>query len=307
MFTITLSNVLLTLCYMLPGYILCKCKKAAADHLPTLSAILIFFCSPCLITNSFLSIEPTKEILVEMGLFFAVTLALQVGFIGIVYIFLRKRYEDARIRILNVGCIMGNVGFFGLPVISAMLPDNPEVMCFSAIFSISMNLISYTMCVFCLTRDKKYMTPRAAILNPSVIALCIAFPLMLVGARSFLPTMALSAINLLGRMTTPLCMLILGIRLATVPIRVLISNKMVYLVSLCKLLVFPLFCYGLVYFLPLSDAFKASILVLCATPCASMLLNLAELHHSETGFCANCVLLSTLLCSVTLPVLSLLL
>lgn len=307
MFTITFSNVLLTLCYMLPAYLLCKCKKAVADHLPTLSAILVFFCSPCLITNSFLSIKPTPEILLEMGLFFVVTLTLQVAFIGGMYLFLRKRYDDARVRILNVGCIMGNVGFFGLPVISAMLPNNPEVACFSAIFSISMNIISYTMCVFCLTRDKKYMTPRAAILNPSVLALCVAFPLMLLEAGSFLPTVALSAINLLGRMTTPLCMIILGIRLATVPLRVLVTNKMVYLVSACKLVVFPLFAYGVVYFLPLSAAFKASILVLCATPCASMLLNLAELHRSETKFCANCVLLSTLLSIVTLPVLSLLL
>jgi predicted permease len=76
--------------------------------------------------------------------------------------------------------------------------------------------------------------------------------------------------------------------------------------SLFKLLVFPLFCYGAIYFLPLPMPFKASILILAGTPCASIILNLAEIHHSETEISANCVLVSTLLCIVTIPFLTLL-
>ncbi len=307
MFTIAFSNVLLTLGYMVPGYLLCKCKKAAADHLSTLSAVLVFVGSPCLAVSSFLSLPYSRELLVEMGLFFAVTLGLQVLFLALGYLLLRKKYDNAHLRILNVGSVMGNVGFFGLPVVRAMLPDNPEVMCFSAIFSVTMNLISFTMAIYCLTRDKKYMTPRAALLNPSAIALYISLPLFLFGARDGLPTMVLDAVTLLGRMTTPLCMLILGIRLATVPVRRLVTDKYVYLVCFAKQICFPLFSFALVLLLPVSPVFRASILILTATPCASMLLNMAELHRTETAFCANCVLLSTLLSALTLPTLALLL
>ena len=53
MFTIALSNVILTLFYAIPGFALCKSKKATAKHLPTLSAVLVYICSPCMITVSY--------------------------------------------------------------------------------------------------------------------------------------------------------------------------------------------------------------------------------------------------------------
>ena len=74
-----------------------------------------------------------------------------------------------------------------------------------------------------------------------------------------------------------------------------------------KLIVFPLFCYAAVYFLPLTQTFKASMLILSAAPCASMVLNVAEIYHGETELSANCVLLATLSCFITIPLLTLLL
>jgi predicted permease len=162
------------------------------------------------------------------------------------------------------------------------------------------------MGVYCLTKEKKYMTLKAALLNPSTLGFVVAFPCYLFSASTFLPSLLQDGISLLGKMTTPLCMLILGIRLATVPFGKLFRRPIVYLISLFKLLVFPLFCYGAIYFLPLPMPFKASILILAGTPCASIILNLAEIHHSETEISANCVLVSTLLCIVTIPFLTLL-
>ena len=39
-FSVTFSNVLLTLLYLIPGFLLCKYKKVRADHLSTVSVIL---------------------------------------------------------------------------------------------------------------------------------------------------------------------------------------------------------------------------------------------------------------------------
>jgi len=102
-------------------------------------------------------------------------------------------------------------------------------------------------------------------------------------------------------------MLILGIRLATVSLKKILTRPLVYAISFSKMVVYPLFCYALVYFLPLSFPFKASMLILSSVPCASVILNLAELHRSETELAANCVLVSTLMCFLTIPVLTLLL
>ena len=63
---------------------------------------------------------------------------------------------------------------------------------------------------------------------------------------------------------------------------------------------------ALVYFLPVDPVLKYSILILSGTPCASVILTLAEIHKSERESSANCILLSTLLCLITLPLLALL-
>ena len=73
-FEIALSNVLLTLFYIVPGYVICKMKKASADHLSTISSILIYGCAPCLIISSFLKLDFSVTDVGKMGLFFLITL-----------------------------------------------------------------------------------------------------------------------------------------------------------------------------------------------------------------------------------------
>lgn len=307
MFQIAFQNVLLTVLYIFPGFLLCKGRKAIADHLSTLSAVLVYICSPCMILASFLSLDFSWGILGYMGIFLVVTLVLQMLFMGGIWLILRKKWENAAYRIVTIGSVLGNVGFFGLPIVKALLPDNPEVMCYSAMYVISMNFFAFTMGVFCLTKEKKYMTPRAGILNPSTIGFFVALVCFIFGLGKYVPPILQNSIDLLGDMTTPLCMTILGIRLGTVSLKKLFTRPTVYLTCLGKLIVFPLFCYAAVCFLPLPFSFKASVMILSATPCASIILNLAEMHRSETELSANCVLLSTLICFLTIPLMVLIL
>jgi predicted permease len=307
MFVIAFQNVLLTLLYVFPGFLLSKCKKASASHLPTLSTVLVYACSPCMILNSFLQLEYSHETLLNMGIFLLIATVAQVGFMGIILLVFRKKWAEAKYRIITIGSVLGNVGFFGLPIVKALLPNNPEVMSYSAMYVISMNLIAFTMGVFCLTQKKEYMTVKAGIVNPSTLGFFVALLCFLVGAGDYVPEILRTGIRLLGDMSTPLCMLILGIRLGTVSLKKLFLRPTVYLTCLGKLIVYPLFCYAAVYFLPLPFSLKASVMILSATPCASNTLNLAEMHRSETELSANSVLLSTLLCFITIPLLVLLL
>ncbi|MGN1104125.1 MAG: AEC family transporter [Candidatus Coproplasma sp.] len=305
-FQITFSNVLLTLIYIIPGFLLCKVKKAAAEHLSTLSAVLVYVLSPCMIISSFISIDYSTQNLINMGLFFVTVLILQGVFMLILFLIFKRKYQDSKYRILTIGSVLGNVGFFGLPIIKALLPENPEVMCYSSVYVVAMNLIVFTVGVFCLTNDKKFISLKSAILNPSSLSLVVALPLFIFGAKNWLPSLIIDSVSLLGKATTPLCMIILGIRLASVSFKKLFTRPMVYIICLCKLIVFPLFCYLCVYFIPFDQAFKTSVLVLSGTPCAAVISSLAEMHHSETELSANCILLSALMCILTVPLLTLL-
>ncbi len=299
------SNVMITLLYIIPGYIAAKGKIVKAEHLSSMSSVLVYICAPCMIVHSFLTTDFSGEGLGKMALFFGVTFVLQCAFMLVIYALFKRKYDDARYRILTIATVMGNVGFFGLPIIKSLMPDNPEVACYSSVYIISMNILVFTVGVYCLTQNKKYMSLRAALVNPSVIALVVALPLYFFGVGKYIPATLLNGINVLSNMTTPLCMIILGIRLSTVKLKALFSRPFVYIICFGKLIVFPLFCYLAVAFLPLDYSFKASILILSSVPCASVILNMAEIHHAETELSANCVLISTMICFLTIPFMTL--
>ncbi|MBQ8387922.1 MAG: AEC family transporter [Clostridia bacterium] len=303
-FQISLINVLIMLAYAVPGFIIGKMGKANASHLSTASALLVYGCSPCLVVSSLLSIEFSTETLIKMGLFAAAVLVLQVAFILLLWLFFRRRYDDAKYRLLCIAPVLGNVGFFGLPVVKALMPNSPEVACYAAIYAIVMNLIMFTVGVYCLTRDRRFMTPKAAFFNPTMLGFVIGLPLMILGAARYIPEPVMGGIGLMSSMSAPLCMMILGVRLATVSLKRLFMRPFVYLACLGKLVVFPLFCFAAICFLPLDTSFKMSLVILSGTPCASLIFNLSEMYKADPELAANCVLLSTMICFTTLPLLT---
>lgn len=301
---VAFSNVLVTLLYIMPGFICCKTKIAKAEHLSTLSAILVYVCSPCMVVNSFMQIERTPRMLGQIMLFFVVSLAIQTVLTFILYGIFRKKFHDVKYRMLTVSFGLGNAGFFGIPIIKALLPGHPEVACFACVYIVGMNMLTFTIGAYCLTGDKKRMTLKKAFLNPPFISLLVSLVLYAVNFSGIMPELLGGALDLLNRTTTPLCMIILGIRLASVSFKKLFTRIYVYIICACKLLIFPFACLAIVYFLPLSPVFKAAMFILGGTPCAAVMLNIAEMYDGETELAANCVLLSTLLCVFTIPILN---
>lgn len=306
-FSITFSNVLLALLYMLPGYLLCRRKMVNPDHLSSVSVILLYVCSPCMFLNALIPLDSSADLTAKMGLFLLFTLMSQMLFMAVLFLVFRRRQQFFRYRMLNIASVLGNVGFFGLPLVTALFPDAPVTASYSCIFCVSMNILAWTMGVFCLTGDRKYISPRAAFLNPTVLSVALGFVLYLLNAKSWLPSMLTGGVRTVAGMTTPLSMFILGIRLATLDLKSLFSVPFHYGIAAGKLILFPLFSFLLVQLVPADPVFKASVLILSAAPCASIILNLAEMHGSGQQMAARCALLSTLLSVITLPLLSFLL
>jgi len=327
-FNIVAGNVLTMLAFMLCGFFLVLAKKAFVNHTKTLSAILIYICCPAMIINAWQSMQFSKENAILTGLFFVVSFVIQILFFLLLFLLFRKKFSkshatnsneeetrqenplekatNAKYRLLTIGAALGNVGFFGLPLVTALFPEQPIVGCFSSVFVMSMNLLVFTVGVYMLTGDKKHISLKSAIINPSTLAVLFALPFFFF--KVTFPDFILQPLDLLGKMTTPLCMFVLGMRLAVANKKNLFARPTVYLGCLLKLIVFPLFAYALVAFLPFLDAtFKACILVLCATPSAVIILSLAEFHETEQELSANIVLLSTLLSAITLPLIMLIL
>ena len=74
-FSITFSNVLLTLLYLVPGFLLSRFRKVKAEHLSTASVILLYVCGPGLFLNALIALDESPEITARMGLFLVFALA----------------------------------------------------------------------------------------------------------------------------------------------------------------------------------------------------------------------------------------
>lgn len=300
MFSLIFSCVGMMLAYMIIGFVLCKVGKANVDHTKSLSAILLYVLGPAMIINSFLKLDYSTENLISIGKYFVVSLVIQLLFFAILYAVLNKKYDDSKYRIMTVGSVLGNVGYMGMPLIASIFPDNPIALCYSSINVTSMNLIVFTLGTFMITNDRKFVSIKNALLNPTTISLYIALPLYLLQVNIIGEVG--DAISLLAKMVTPICMLILGIRLSACDLIKIFTRPFVYITCALKLLVFPMFAFLLVHWLPfVDDVTKITIVVLAMAPSGAVIESLAEMYECEQEFAANVVLLATILCVITIP------
>ena len=105
-------------------------------------------------------------------------------------------------------------------------------------------------------------------------------------------------------MTTPLCMLIIGMRLGTMEFKPIFTTPKNYLFCAIKQVIFPLTALLVVYFLPIDVQVKQTVFILCATPCAVIIQTFAEMLGQGQKESVNMVLLSTMTCIATLPLLT---
>lgn len=300
MIALIFTNVALMLVYMALGFILSKAGKVVISHAKSMSAVLIYILSPAMLINSFLQLEYSKESFIKISRFFVITLVVQILFLGILYLVLNKKYDDSKYRIMSAGAALGNVGFLGMPIIASVFPEEPIVLCYSSINVMSMNLIVFTIGVFMITNDKRFISFKSAMLNPTSLSIFAALPLFLLNVK--LPGEIQSAISLLAKMVTPMCMLILGIRLSGSKLKDVFTRPFVYITCFLKLIAFPLFAFILVNLIPGLDVItKTGVVVLAMAPSGVVIESLAELHEKEQEFAANVVLLTTILSVISIP------
>lgn len=306
MFSLLFSTVSVLIIYMLIGLVLVKSGKASLNHIKSLTGLLIYVLGPAMILNSFLKLEFSWEAFAKIGIYFLLSLLVQILFFLLIFIFIGRKYSESKFRILTVGSVLGNVGFLGMHIISSIFPTEPIVLCYSSINVMTMNLIVFTIGTYLITNDRKFISIKSAVLNPTSITLIISIPLFV--ANIHFPSAILQPIELLSKMSTPVCMIILGMRLAKSSFKDLFTRGFVYATCILKLIIFPLLVFLFVKLLPMNDnVLKTTLVVLAMTPSGAIIESLAELHDCQQEFAANVVLLTTILCIITIPIMTLLL
>lgn len=339
-FTTTAVTVLLLVAMAIPGFILVKVKLIKPTAIQYFSAVLLYVCQPFLSLRSFMQVQYSAELAINLAIVFGISMVAQGLVFCVIWLILRKKFDNPEItaqliadgyiggdsftnepdlkaqiqktvrgrayRVMVCICTFGNVGFFGVPVLQFLFPEFPEAIAYSAVFIVSMNLLCWTIGAYVLTGDKKFISFKKALINPQTITLVVALPLFFTGVTTAVIPSALSKIiSYLADMTAPMCMLILGMRFAVAPLREMFTDWRVYLGVFVKILLFPLLMYLVLMPFNMSDIMRATLVILSGMPCASINLNLSELFGADQKFAANTILLSTMLSIVTIPLLML--
>ena len=294
------------LAYAVPGFLTIKCKLIKPESISAFSVMLMYVCQPMLTITSFLNATFSLDFFWQMVVAFVLAAVLQLGVILIAYACLKKQYEkDIKYRVATVATAFGNCGFMGVPLLQAIMPEavRGNAVVLSVMFLLGLNLIGWTFASYLISGDKKFISAKKAFINPAMLGLVIGLPLFICGVK--LPTEVYSCVELLGKMTTPLCMIILGMRLATITLKEMFCSPFQYAIVGIKQLAMPMLGMLLVWFIPLDFYIRQTLFILAATPVASITLNFAEMLGKGQKTAANLVLLGTILSLLTLPLMAL--
>lgn len=311
-FGVTAVSLLTLLLLAVPGWILRKFNIVRKEIMRELSIILLYISQPFLLIASFQKAEYSEQVLVDMG--YVLLLALCTVFIVsiIAYVIFHKRFkENYPNRLLTFASICGNYGFFGIPVLQILFPNKPEVIIYSTACLLVLNLFCWTIGAFLVSSDKKYVSVKKAIINPTVIAVVIALPMF--ATQTKLPTELLTVCDYIGNITTPLSMLVLGMRFSEVRLKDIFSNLKNYVAIIMKLLISPLIAYALLQIpMPISDMAHRCIVILMAMPPAIVTLTtvecfaLPDIKDDLARQASNVVVVGTILSTLTIPLIALL-
>ncbi len=312
-FLIAFFAVLVLLLLAVPGYILVK-KRVLSEESPALfSKLLLYVSQPCLLIYTFKSTPYSVERLANIGIFALLTLLIHVIMLGGAYLVLRRKYDNALYRIMTVATTFGNCGFFGIPIIEALFPAEASgLIIYTTVYAFVMNVIGWTIGSAIISRNTKYISLRKIFLNPMTVSFVISMLLFLleipltfdIYGTEFV--LLMDVITITAKMSTPLSMIIMGMRLATMDLKKSFLNSKIYITVAIKQLVMPLVAFGLILLLPIDEWILKTFFVICACPVASVVLNYAELVGEGQKEGAGMLLMGTMLSIVTLPIMTML-
>ena len=204
----------------------------------------------------------------------------------------------------KVMTVFSNIGFMGFPVISSIYGS--DALLYASIFLLPYNLLIYTYGVQSYSKgssNKKqtsWKQSMRSVLNNGVIASVLA--IMIFSLNIQLPTSIGSAISMVGGLTSPLSMMIIGASLALIDFRELIKDKQLIIFSIIKLIVIPIISVLIIVAFIQNEVIAGITVLMMAMPVGSMTAILAQEYGGNYELNSKGVAFTTILSVITIPV-----
>jgi malate permease and related proteins len=268
-----------------------------------LSSLLVNVTIPCLIIES-------MQVPLSSGLIYSIEILVIIEIVvfgvsffmaAIVPYFLRgSPFETGVLRFM---LIFSNLGFMGYPVAHAMFGE--ESVFYVTLINLPFGFLVFTLGVILLRPDLASHPDIKRIVTPGLLASCFGLFLFVTGL--IIPSPLKESISLLGSITTPLAMIVIGTFLAPLSFIAMVSDFRVWIVSGFRLLIIPVIVFMIIRPFTTDPLLLGIPVLLAAMPVAANTVLLSEEYGVNAELASKGVFISTILSLLTIPVIGLLL
>ena len=261
-----------------------------------LTDLLIYVFLPAMITNSF-RVKFNYEILIKFIVIIVFAFAAQfisMFLAGILY----KNQPEGRRKVLKYATVSSNAGFMGLAVVEGVY-ESAGLM-YGSVCLIPQRIVMWSAGISCFTASgsKKDIFKRVA-LHPCIIAVYVGLILMFFQIP--LPYFLDKTLRSVGGCTTSASMILIGSILGEIQDIKSVFSKTVIYYSFVRLVLIPALVFVLCSICKVNSLSTGIEVLISGMPAASTSAILAAKYDGDYIFAGKCIVCSTLLSIITIP------
>ena len=301
-------QMVILLVVVLVGFVAHKCNLMGGDFDKRLSAFIIDISSPCLILSSvFGDVFPDRSLIVPLIL---VSSATYVFLFLLAMLFSRLLgRDDVERGLVSFMVMFANVGFLGYPVAASIF--GPEAVFYASLLNMPNTLFIFVFGVAFVKGGAASLRnfDWHLLFTPAMLACYTAILLVALGVDS-VPRVITQPVSLIGAITVPGALLIIGSSMAGISISAAFSSRRVYAVTAVRLVLVPLSVFALFSLVALVVPIDPVVInintVIIGMPVASYGTMFCLRYGRDDTLMVQATMLSTLLSAASIPLLTLL-
>ena len=255
-----------------------------------LSRLLLNITLPFFIISSFnyqFSSDTLKNMLIILA--FGIIIHPICYFVGLL---IYRKYVSSTKSILVFSLIFTNCGYMAYPILESIYGK-----IYGSIFLAPFNIYLWTIGILLFKKEK--LQSKYLILNPGIIAVFIGVIIFSFSIK--LPFFLDKSITVIGQMTTPLSMIIIGGIISQMNVSQMLKNKLIYINSIIRLIVIPLLIFLILKIFDLDSTVYGICVLIVSMPVAVTLPIFAKRYDGDSQLASTSIFISTLISIITIP------
>ena len=306
-----IGQVMLTLfAIVVVGYIAGKLGYMGGTFDKKLSKVVIDITCPALILSSAMTGElpDRRYILPLLGISVLTYVLLTVVALLLPRLLTKKKDDEG---VIGFAMMFGNVGFMGYPIVASIFGH--EAVFYAAVLNVVNTFTVFTVGTMLIvgknqesTVEEKEMSQkkmlRKVLYSTPMLS---AYLTMLIVALEIkdIPEFISQPLTMIGNITVPAALLIIGSSMSQLPLRALLGNSTIYTTTLMRLAILPVGIHYLMTLLGFSSFVVGINTVVIAMPVATYGTILCLRHGKDTTLITEVTFITTLLAMISIPLL----